>query len=522
MAKFTYSQNNVVAKTTKGTVRGYETNGISVFKGIPYATAKRFHKPQPCEPWADTLECTSFGYVCPLLDLGKGKPNGEMLVPHRYWPMNEDCLNLNVWTPALDGKKRPVLVWFHGGGFFAGSSIEHIAYEGENMARLGDVVVVSVNHRLNVLGYFDLSQYGEEYEDSGNNGSRDLVASLQWVHDNIENFGGDSGNVTIFGQSGGGAKVTTMLQTPEADGLFHKGIVMSGVIGPILADQKGDSTDMTEMMLKELGLKDVKELETVPYEQLAPAYQKCSAVLAPQGKYVGGAPRLNPPFYMGEPQQNGFRPESAHVPLMVGSVFGEFLSFAPGVVDKHAMSFDDQLKLVRERMNDEVADKLVPMMLKAYPERCPVDILTIDFIFRAPEIPYNQLRAKGPAPVYAYLFNQDMPLDGGRTPWHCSDIPYFFHNSELAPYTQIDGVSDRLEEQMFQSFMAFARTGNPNNNACPEWPACTPDEEHVMLFDADSRVVTNHDHELIAACGAVIGPLMMQMMAQGKGPEVQH
>ena len=164
-------------------------------------------------------------------------PRGGCM-PHRYWPMDENCLNLNVWTPGSDGEGRPVLVWLHGGGFFAGSSIEQVAYDGANMSRLGNAVVVSINHRLNVLGYFDLSDFGEEYENSGNAGGDDIIAALAWIRENIGAFGGDPKNVTVFGQSGGGAKVTTLLQSPAADGLYAKGIVMSGVISPVLADPR--------------------------------------------------------------------------------------------------------------------------------------------------------------------------------------------------------------------------------------------------------------------------------------------
>ena len=235
--KFIYNDKTAIVETDKGRIRGYFYDGMFIFKGVPYAKARRFHAPEPVDAWEGVKETTSFGYVCPLMDMDR--PNGELLVPHRYWVMNEDCQNLNIWTPGLDGKKRPVMVWLHGGGFFAGSAIEHIAYEGENMCKEGQVVVVSVNHRLNVLGYCDLSDFGEEYANSGNAGTDDLVAALKWIHDNIERFGGDPENVIIFGQSGGGAKVTTLLQTPAADGLFAKGIVMSGVIGSTLGDSNG-------------------------------------------------------------------------------------------------------------------------------------------------------------------------------------------------------------------------------------------------------------------------------------------
>lgn len=269
---FKYDAETAVVETQQGKVRGYVYDHISIFKGIPYAEAKRFHSPEPVKRWEGVLDATNYGYVCPLLDAPK--PMGELTVPHRYWPTSEACQNLNIWTPACDSGKRPVMVWLHGGGYEAGSAIEQLAYEGENMCWFGQVVVVSVNQRLNVLGYCDLSAFGEEYADSGNAGTNDIIAALQWVHDNIAAFGGDPENVTVFGQSGGGAKVTTLLQTPAADGLYAKGINMSGVVGPLLVDSKGNGEDLVRAMMKELDITDVKELETVSYERLAYAYKK--------------------------------------------------------------------------------------------------------------------------------------------------------------------------------------------------------------------------------------------------------
>ena len=243
------------------------------------------------KPWEGVLDACSYGYVCPLLT--NDQPRGELYVPHRFWPMDENCQNLNVWTPGLDEARRPVLVWLHGGGYSAGSAIEHIAYDGANMSRLGDVVVVSINHRLNVLGYFDLSDFGSEYANSGNAGGDDIIASLAWIRENIAAFGGDPENVTVFGQSGGGAKVTTLLQSPAADGLYAKGIVMSGVIGPVLADAEGSGRKLAEAVMKEMGLKSVKELETADYAAFARAYLKAMPALKQAGEYTGCCPHPN-------------------------------------------------------------------------------------------------------------------------------------------------------------------------------------------------------------------------------------
>lgn len=514
--QFEYGESTVVT-TDKGKVKGYAHRGLRIFKGIPYAKAKRFHAPVPVDAWEGVLDTTSYGYVCPLLDMGK--PMGEMMVPHRYWVMDENCQNLNIWTPDGDGAGYPVMVWLHGGGFEAGSAIEQIAYEGENMSLLGQVVVVSINHRLNVLGYCDLSDFGEEYANSGNAGTDDIIAALAWIRKNIAAFGGNPDNVTVFGQSGGGAKVTTLLQTPAADGLYAKGINMSGVIGPVLADSKGSGRELAEGMMKDLGISSVQELEEVPYARLAESYKKVRDILRPQGKYVGGSPHPNA-YYAGEPLINGFRKETAHIPLMVGSVFGEFGAYMPSRQDRSKMTVEDGAQAVASALGEAAAKEVLALFEKTYPDRNPVDVLLLDFIFRKPEIEYIQKRSGLNNATWSYLFEQDFRIDGGRVAWHCSDIPYFFHNAELVPNTQMDGV-ETLEEQIFQSVMAFARTGNPNNDAIPEWKASTPDEEHTMLFSGNTKAVTNHDHDLIPLVEKYIGPMLGKAMAGGES-EIQH
>lgn len=519
MAKtFSFDYNVAIAETTKGKVRGYFYNDMNIFKGIPYAKAKRFHAPEPVDAWEGVLETTSFGYVCPLLEMPK--PNGEVAVPHRYWVMNEECQNLNIWTPALDIGKRPVMVWLHGGAFEAGSAIEQMAYEGENMCKYGDVVVVSINHRLNVLGYCDLSAFGEEYANSGNAGTDDIIAALIWIRDNITNFGGDPDNVTLFGQSGGGAKITTLLQSPAADGLFAKGINMSGVVGSILPDAKGSGEELVRAMMAELKIETVKELEDVPYEALAKAYLKVRPELENAGKYVGGRPYQNA-YYLGEPVANGFRKETAHIPMMVGTVFGEFTSFTPTDYDKKSMSVQDGREKVAEVLGKEAAAALLPLFEAAYPERNPVDLLTLDMMFRAPAMEYIKCRSALNDCTYSYFFNQDMPLEGGRTPWHCADIPFVFHNTELVPNTQIEGVTEKLESQIFECVMAFAKTGNPNHAGIPAWPASTPEEENVLIFDSNTRLVCNHDKVLIPALVKYMGSIFMKEFMEN-AEDIQH
>lgn len=492
---FARDENTAVVSTEAGKVRGYLYKGISIFKGIRYAQARRFHRPEPAKPWEGVWDASNYGFVCPYVDK---KPwlSQELYLPHRYWVMDEDCQNLNIWTPACDREKRPVLVWLHGGGFNMGSAIEMAAYDGENMCRLGQVVVVSVNHRLNLLGYFDLSDFGEEYANSGNAGTDDLIAALRWIRDNIGSFGGDPENVTLFGQSGGGAKITALLQSPEADGLFAKGINMSGVLQDgVVGSYAKSGKRLAEAMMKELGIHTVQELETVPYEALAAAFRKVRTALRAEGEYLGNEPRPNE-FYAGDPLAVGFRKESMSVPLMVGTTYGEFSAFWPLAFDRRASAWEGR-QTVSRVLGEEKAAELLPVFEQAYPRRNPGDVLYLDTLFREPAMRYVRERARQGGRVYSYLFDQDMPIDGGRMPWHCADIPFALHNTEHVPGVQQEGMTDRLESELFESVLAFARKGDPGHGGIPGWPASTPSKEYTMVFGSPTELKCNHDTELI-------------------------
>ena len=517
--EFRFNQDTAVVKTTEGTIQGYFDDGLYIFKGVPYAEAERFHDPHPAH-WEGIKNCTSYGYVCPLLSLPS--PNNELLVPHRYWVMNEDCMNLNVWTEGLDDQKRPVIVWLHGAGFESGSAIEHIAYEGENLAKYAHSVIVSVNHRLNILGYFDLSDYGEEYANSGNAGTSDLIAALEWIRDNIARFGGDPGNITLFGQSGGGCKITALRQSPAADGLFHKGLIMSGVINTaVLKDAKGSGKPMAEAVMKELGISDVHELEKVPYSELAKAYTKVRPSLRAAGLNDGGNPHPNA-YYFGDPLANGkgFRKETAGIPLIVGTVFGEFSSFCPTPYQKKKMTRDEQISWLKKDIGEETVKTLLPLFEAAYPERDVVDLDQLDCIFRYPTMKYIEMRAQLKTQVWSYLFNMDSVLDNGTVPWHCSDVPYVFHNCQYVP-TQVRAGSDRLEDEISGAFASFARSGDFGSSSLPEWKSCAPGHEYTMILDEHPRVRENFDHELIQKDNDLVLQHLMTRLLENAGM-IQH
>lgn len=493
---FVCSSTEPIVQTKAGKIRGFILDGTYTFHGIKYADAKRFQMPTEVEPWDGVRDALSYGYVCPMLDPETAV--GEIMVPHRYWPKSENCQYLNVWTQSVDpNAKKPVMVWLHGGGFAAGSSIEQQAYDGENLSKFGDVVVVTINHRLNILGYMDLSPFGEKYANSGNAGNADMVAALQWVHDNIANFGGDPGNVTIFGQSGGGAKVQNLMQIPSANGLFHKGIIQSGVADFPDHVKIHDSKPIVNAMLKELGFDegDVEKLETVPYEQMAAAYKKVAPALMKQGYYVGGNPIANE-FYVGDPRKVGFTDHAKTIPVMVGSVIAE-MAFAPGIKNKHALSEEEIRPMIEQKYKD-ASDELISLFKQAYPNKSIADLLYLDSMVRIPSTDFALKKAVHPeAPTYLFQFAYEFPYDDGKPAWHCSEIPFVFHNTDKIPICNIPGVSDRLEEQMCGAWVSFARSGNPNHPGLPEWPACKPGDAATMIFDTTCEAKHNYDNSLM-------------------------
>lgn len=494
--QFRYDFQTAVVETDKGLVHGYEYDGMSIFKGIPYARSKRFHDPEPVEPWDGLREATGYGYVCPLLD--EEGLDSSLGAPHRIGVQNENCQNLNVWTPACDDKKRPVMVWLHGGAFSGGSSIEQVAYEGENLCKHGQIVFVSINHRLNVLGYCDLSEFGEEYKNSGNAGTSDMVAALQWIHRNIAAFGGDPGNVTIFGQSGGGMKVTALLQTPAADGLYHKGIIMSGVQGGALFDCVGSGRQMGELMMESLGVKTAKELEEAPYQDLVRAFKDMRYQLRPQKINSGETPCRNA-FYLGDPLEVPFRKETIDIPILVGSTFSEFSGFGVMGYDRKKITDQEAQKAIEEKFGKALADEAIPLFRQAYPERNLIDLLGMDYMFRDYTFSYLERRCGYNSCTWDYIFNLDGPMYGGQLPPHCADIPFVFHNTELVPSTQEAGVTERVEKEIFDTVMAFVKTGNPNNPSIPQWKHDSPEEFNTMVFDRKTGVRTNFDCKLVKA-----------------------
>ncbi len=480
---FVCTEDFPIAETKAGKLRGYQVGGIFYFLGVTYATARRFRMPEPVQPWEGVRDAHAAGPVCPLLD--DESPFGDVMIPHRFWPKSEDCLSLNLWTRSLDrNARKPVMVWFHGGGYSTGSAVEMVAYDGDRLAEFGDVVVVTVNHRLNILGYFDLSEYGEEYHNSGNAGQADLVEALRWVHDNIAAFGGDPDNVTIFGQSGGGGKVNAMFNTPAAKGLFHKGILMSGVGGRRPAAPKTSKKPLVEALLKELGETQVSALETVPFEKLRMAYRAAAAGLQGQGGFGWWAPTPND-WYLGDPYEVGLLDWAKDVPVMVGSVIAEW-GFAPGPRGKETMSEREKRALIAAQFGEDAADALIAAFRSAWPDKDETELLALSN--RMGTLEYCAHRAEiSRARVWNYLFCYTFPYDGGKPAWHCSDIPYAFRNTARVPVCWEPGVTRKLEADVAGSYVAFARYGDPNHAGMDHWSAFTPERPVTMYWDRESK-----------------------------------
>lgn len=489
--KFRFEKDYPVVETKAGKLRGFELDDMFIFQGIKYADAKRWQAPTPVQPWEGIKDATNYGCICPTN--GEPQPMGEIRIPHQFWPANENCQYLNIWTKSIcKDAKKPVMVWFHGGGYSNGSSIEQVAYEGDALAEYGDVVVVTVNHRLNILGHLDMSSFGEKYANSVNAGIADLVACLEWVRDNIAGFGGDPDNVTIFGQSGGGGKVCTLLNTPAAAGLFHRAILMSGGAGRMGGNRPvQDARPVILEMMKELQIPEdePERLEKVPYAILIRAYNR---VARRTGMVLGWAPQAND-WYLGHPLDVGFSDYAKKVPTMVSTVYSEMFGGMGFPFDENTT--EEEFMAGLEKIYGENTELIVNEFKKAYPDKPLGRIPQMNP--RTGIYEFMDARAQSlETPAYCTVFSLDFDLDGGTPAWHCADIPFVFHNSYRVANCNIEGVTEKLEEEVAGAYVNFARTGNPNHPNMPEWRAYTLEDPATMVFDRTSRCEANFDREL--------------------------
>lgn len=498
-----------VVQTEYGKVRGYIHNGTFVFKGIPYAQAERFLPPEKPDAWEDIRSSMAWGPVCPLMNPVTLKPDMiEFMYPSDYGISNEDCLRLNIWTPGInDGKQRPVMFYIHGGGYSSGSSQEYPPYDGENLSKTGDIVYVSMNHRLNVLGFLDLSAFGEKYKLSSNVGIIDLVAALEWVKGNIANFGGDPNNVTIYGHSGGGGKVSTLMNAPSAKGLFHKAVAQSGTN---IRFQKQELTQrLGKAVVEELNLQpsQIDSIQKVPYADLSAATQRAMRKVGKElvaennpdiGFRVGLRPTLDGDFLPYEPTDPKALAISKDVPFMIGTAKNEFQLW--GNLQMKNPPLDTIKNFIKKTYGDN-ADAYIAAVKKAYPEDTkPKDLIDVDISFRQNAVRHANLKSSNSdAPVFMYIFTWQSPVfDGDFKAVHCMELPFVANN--IALWEELTGGGEEtyvLADKMSKAWVHFARYGDPNHKGLPKWQPYTEENGATMFFDNECIVRHHHDREFL-------------------------
>jgi para-nitrobenzyl esterase len=485
-----------VAETASGKIRGLINTGIRQFKGVPYGAstggANRFRAPQKREPWAGIRECLAYGPVSPQVPTAVSNLYGQLIhfdLAGAAGGMSEDCLHLNVWTPALrDGGKRPVMVSFHGGGFAISSGNDSI-YDGTALSRLGDVVVVTVTHRLSSFGFLDLADLGPEFRSAGVAGIMDLVLALEWVRDNIENFGGDPGRVMIFGQSGGGWKTSALLATPAAKGLFHLAAVQSGSL--LRLQTREEASPLVDAFLAELGLNRTVSrsvLRDLPWQSLLTAQAKVgSGLFAP---VLDGGYLPHHPFDPRAPE------ESANIPLIVSTTLDD----ASFLFDNFALDDEGLRKLLKSRHGD-CANTILQLYRRKYPRKpaflLQAQIATDSGFRRFAYVQADRKAEQGRAPVYMYRWDWATPAFEGRFgAAHATDAVASLHNVREAIVGAGAQPGKMLCDQLAAAWIAFARSGDPNNSLVPRWPAYTQNERSTMIFDSEVRAERDPDPEL--------------------------
>jgi para-nitrobenzyl esterase len=514
------SKSLAVAATASGTVRGFVRRGIFTFRGIPYGASTagpgRFMPPSKPAPWKGIRTTLTYGYVSPQ----EPRPHWDKdEVSFVYqWDdgvQNEDCLRVNVWTPGLDARKRPVMVWLHGGGFSTGSAHDMKTYDGENLSRRGDIVVVSLNHRVGVAGFLNLASVGgEKYATSANAGMLDIVAALEWVRDNIGAFGGDPANVTVFGQSGGGGKVTALMAMPRAAGLFHRAIVQSGSM--IHMPPPDRTAELAAAVLKELGITkaNLGQIHTLPIERIVAAGMAAAKSVFPppdfskpfdfarHAELMPWAPTVDGAILPESPFRDKAPAISANVPLLVGTTRTEFgigwmwpeFEFYP---------LNELRKSILQSYGKEKGERVIGALRRGHPGAKACDLFALWQSSGVRQAALRQAAAKaaqGVAPVYLYLFAWNTPVFDGRIrSYHCAELPFVFDNTDRCDQATGGGPAARaLAAKVSEAWIRFARTGNPNHSGLPEWPAFTAADGATMIFDNNCAAANHPDGEELA------------------------
>ena len=493
---FAASPSHVTAKTQSGTIGGIKKDGVYVFKGVPYGadTAKRRFKPA-VDPgaWKHTRDALEYGPSCPQPGLKE--------------PMSEDCLVLNLWTPALrDGGKRPIMFWIHGGEFSSGSGSSTV-YDGTRLCQRGDVVVVGINHRLNIFGHCYLERLGgSDYADSGNLGILDIVKALEWVRDHAAEFGGDPQRVMVFGQSGGGAKIATMMAMPAAKGLFHRAATMSGQQTTAQGPRSATLRAKACLDALKIDASNLQRLNAVPVDELVSATRASDPTLVGRSVYFGPVLDQNAlhrhPFYPDAP------PQSANIPMIIGNTRDETIAFLGNEPGVRELTWEQLPERLMPQLHVDIdPEYVIAKYREVYPQYSATEVFfaatTAGRSWRGAIIE-AEARARQGSPVFAYQLNYRSTLENGRYgAQHGMDIPLVFDNSaDPRALSGNTSAAQKAAEQMSSAFIELARTGNPNNAKIPEWKPYELERRATMVFDAESKLVDDprgEERKLFAA-----------------------
>ena len=496
MNQYVFEPVKPVVETRFGKLRGVTYGDVNIFMGVKYAVAKRFHMPQDQEPWEGVRNAYVYGPVTPLML--PQRPPSYYRGLHMLQTYSEDCQNLNIWAPrTLNGEKKPVFVWIHGGGYFAGNALEEYSFDGFNMAHYGDVVFVSINHRLNILAHLNLADYGEEFKHSVNVGIADLVAAMKWIHENIAAFGGDPENVTICGHSGGGGKVQCLFQIEEAAPYFQRGIVLSGSMSGDMTDTQENSRKASRVIMDELGItkENIERIYEVSYQDLVNAYRNVVGRLDEEGIPMHWCPVADD-YFRGFPLDVGFMPWSKDKPMIFGSTLGEFPMVPLTPEQKEAMGEEERIAFLKDRFGEN-ADRLMELFRKAYPSHDILDLAYLDTMVRIPTRDTALLHAQnGLDNTWIFLASYNAP-EFSRVPlWHGGDVCYILMNEDRV-YVLNEAVYGQKLANAFSSMtLNFVRCGDPNNKYLPKWEPITQGHHYTMLFDRQFACLENHDDEL--------------------------
>jgi para-nitrobenzyl esterase len=505
---------SLVVETTAGKIHGFSHDGIIAFKGIPYAGdtsgKNRFMPPTKATAWSGVRSSMALGpsspqpFNCTLTGRRRGWDNDEEAFMFDWddGRPSEDCLRINLWTPSVnDNAKRPVIVWIHGGGYASGSSNELRMYDGESLSRRGDAVVVSMNHRLGVLGYLNLQEYGEKWASAGNAGMLDLVAALQWVRENISNFGGDSSKVLIFGQSGGGGKVGTLMGMPSAKGLFQRASIQSG--SNVSAPARDRSGEVAAGVLAELGLNrsNIDRIQDLPYVRIVEAGMEALRKLQSGGGGGGWGPVVDGKILPVHPWDPSASPLSSGVPMLVGTVLNEFTNtIQRGDPKLDAMSLQELKASLAETYKARSA-RILETFQRLHPKATPYELLSRITTGAGPRqnavTQAARKAAQKAASAYLYWFTWQTPiLDGRPRAYHCAELPFVFYNTDrCAPMTGGGADARELGGKMADAWIAFARTGSPNHKGLPKWTEFNEADCPTMIFDNKCELRNNPDTE---------------------------